>query len=209
MTTASKSYLIPIKELLPAEISRIRNEAIDKVVAMVSAELKKPAEELVVRDIRPYSDLAWCTVSTPTIFAAALSTDTWCPTLDASDIYQAYTSVIISTSQLMADSRWVVITGVKDFRLAEAAAVKQSINFLKINTGGNDRVIWDLSGMQCYPDAMAAISPSPVVIPQNTSYNIYIYDAQSDDGSAVSEDVVMYLVLDGFVVEPKGKVLSP
>lgn len=207
MNNASKSYLIPVKELLPAEIANIRNRTIEAVVAMVSAELKKPVEELVVRDIRPYSDLAWCTAAV--IFASALSTDKWTPQLDASDIYQAYTSVIVSTSQTMADSRWVVIYGVKDFRLSEAAPVKQSINFIKFQVGGNDRIIWDLSGMEAYPDAMASISPSPVVIPQNTQFNIFIYDAQSDDGHTTAEDVVMYLVLDGFVVEPRGKVLSP
>ncbi len=207
MNRAGKSFLIPVKELLPSEITRIRREAIAQVVAMVSVELKKPVTELVVRDIRPYSDLAWCTDAT--IFAAALSTDKWTPTLDASDAYQAYRSVITSTSQTMADSRWVVITGVKDFRLSEAAPVKQSINFLKILVGGNDRVIWDLTGMEAYPNAMAAISPSPVVIPQNTSYDIQVYDAQSDDGHTTAEDVVMYLVLDGFVVEPRGKVISP
>ena len=206
MNRAAKAFLIPVSELLPSEITRIRREAIAKVVAMASVELKKNPGDLVVRDIRPYSDLAWCTDATA--FAAALSTDTWVPTLDSSDALVAYKGVVTSTSQVMTDSRWIAITGVKDFRLAEAAAVKQVINFIKISVGGNDRVIWDLQGMEAYPNAMAAISPAPVVIPQNTDYNIYIYHAESDDGNAVS-DVVVYLVIDGFVVEPRGKVLSP
>ena len=206
MNRAAKAFLIPVSELLPSEITRIRREAVAKVVAMASIELKKSPGDLVVRDIRPYSDLAWCTDAT--VFAAALSTDTWIPTLDSSDAIVAYHGVVTSASQVMTDSRWVAITGVKDFRLAEATAVKQIINFIKISVGGNDRVIWDLQGMEAYPNAMAAISPSPVVIPQNTDYNIYIYHAESDDGNAAS-DVVMYLLIDGFVVEPRGKVLSP
>lgn len=206
MNKAGKSYLIPVKELLPSEITRIRREAIDQVVAMACTELKKRPSEMIVRDIRPYSDLAWCTDAT--IFSAALSTDVWIPTLDSVDAFEAYHGVVTSASQTMADSRWVAITGMKDFRLATATAVKQIINFFKIEVGGNDRVIWDLQGMEAYPNAMAAISPSPVVIPQNTQYNLYVYHAESNDGNAAS-DVVMYLLVDGFVVEPRGKVISP
>jgi len=205
MNRAGKSYLIPVKELLPSEITRIRREAVDKVVAMASIELKKPVTDLVVRDIRPYSDLAWCSGSTAT---NALTTDQWTATLVASACYQAYVSLVATASKTMADSRWVAITGIKDFRQNEATKVKGIINFFKIEVGGNDRVIWDLQGMETYPYGMAAISPSVVVIPQNTAFDLYIYHAESSDGNAAS-NVKMYLVLDGFVVEPRGKVISP
>ena len=206
MNRAQKTFLIPVCELLPSEITRIRREAIAAVVAMAATELKKSPGGLVVRDIRPYSDLHWCTDATA--FDTALSVDSWCPTLDSSDAYEAYKATVSATYTTMTDSRWVVLTGVKDFRLAEATAVKQVINFLKFTVGGNDRAIWDLQGMEAYPNSMAAVSPAPVVIPQNTDYQIYILHAESDDGNAASDKVV-YLVLDGFVVEPRGKVLSP
>lgn len=207
MNRAAKSFLIPVKELLPSEITRIRREAIDKVVSMACTELKKRPNEMVVRDIRPQADLDWCSDATP--FSAALTTETWVPTLDSSDMgLGAYKTVITSASQVMVDSRWLVITGVKDVRLNEAAAVKMLMNFIKIIVGGNDRVIWDLQGMEAYPNAMAAISPSPVVIPQNTQFDIQLYHAMADDDNA-AQDVKMYLVIDGFVVEPRGKTISP
>ena len=206
MNRASKSFLIPVRELLPSEITRIRNEAIDAVVGMASRELKRPAGEFVVRDIRPYSDLDWCTDATA--FSAALTVESWCPTLDQTDCLEAYHGVISSANQTMEDSRWLCITGVKDFRLNEATAVLQAINFLKIEVGGNDRVIWDLQGMECYPNLKAAISPSPVIIPQNTAWNINIYMAGADEDDTEC-DVLMYLVMDGFVVEPRGKTISP
>lgn len=206
MNRAAKSFLIPVRELLPSEITRIRNEAIRGVVEMASRELKRPPGELVVRDIRPYSDLDWCTDATA--FNAALSVESWCPTLDSSDCYEAYKGVISSANQTMEDSRWLCITGVKDFRLNEATPVMQVIHFLKIEVGGNERVIWDLQGMEAYPNLKAAISPSPVIIPQNTAWNISIYHAGMDEADTEC-DVVVYLVIDGFVVEPRGKVISP
>ena len=206
MNRAGKSYLIPVRELLPSEITRIRREAINRVVAMASTELKKPPSELVVRDIRPYSDLDWCTDATA--FSAALTVESWCPTLDQTDCLEAYHGVVSTANQTMEDSRWVCITGVKDFRLNEASPVLQAINFLKIEVGGNERVIWDLQGLECYPNLKAAITPAPVVIPQNTAFNIYIYMAGADEDDTEC-DVLMYLVIDGFVVEPRGKVISP
>jgi len=206
MNKAAKSYLIPVRELLPSEITRIRNEAIAKVVTMASIELKKPRNEMVVRDIRPYSDLDWCTDATG--FSAALSVESWCPTLDQTDTYEQYVGVVSSANQAMEDSRWIAITGVKDFRLNEATPVLQAINFIKIEVGGNERVIWDLQGMESYPNSKAAISPAPVIIPQNTAFNIYIYMAGADEDDT-EFDAVMYLVIDGFVVEPRGKVISP
>jgi len=61
--------------------------------------------------------------------------------------------------------------------------------------------------MYAYPNAMAAVSPSAIIIPQNTGFQIYVYGGLSDDGA--STDVAQYIVLEGVVVEPRGKVLSP
>jgi hypothetical protein len=79
---------------------------------------------------------------------------------------------------------------------------------LMINVGGNEKVIWDLQNMQAYPEALAAVCPPPgVIIPPSTTYQIYGYGGLSDDGA--STDINCYIVLEGIVVEPKGKVISP
>jgi len=107
----------------------------------------------------------------------------------------------------MADQRFIVIYGVKDRRMALATPIVQAMSELRITTGGNVRAIWDLQKMQAYPSKMAAVTNSPVIIPQNTDYQLAGYNGISDDGG--SSDVVSYIMLEGFVVEPMGRVLSP
>lgn len=202
---ARETQLIPVKELSPGAIGAIRRQAIDKVVTIAAGELGKPPQDMVVRDIRPYSDLAWC--STTNAVTAALTTDTWIATSDDSLVYGSFIGCVTAASTTMADNRWVGIYGLKDMRVCLATVIEPAISFVKLNVGGNDRVIWDVFSMYAYPDAMAAVCPSVVVIPQNTDYQIYLYGGLSDDGA--STDVAQYIVLEGFVVEPKGKVLSP
>lgn len=205
MTQAIQTQLIPVMELTPGAVGKIRNEVIARVVAIASTELNKPSEDFVVRDLRPYSDLAWCT--TTNAVTAALSTDTWIATSDDSLVYGQYIGCVTAASTTMADNRWVAIYGVKDMRACLSTVIEPTLSLIKLNVGGNDRTIWDLFSMYAYPNAMAAISPSAVIIPQNTDYQIYLYGGLSNDGG--STDVAQYIVLEGVVVEPKGKVLSP
>lgn len=205
MTQAIQTQLVPVKELTPGAVSSIRNGVIDQVVTIASAELNKLPEDLVVRDLRPFSDLAWCT--TTNAVTAALTTDTWIATSDDSLVYGSFVGCVTSGSTTMANNRWVAIYGVKDMRACLTTVIEPALSLIKFNVGGNDRAIWDLFSMYAYPDAMAAISPSAVIIPQNTDYQIYLYGGLSSDGG--STDVAQYIVLEGVVVEPKGKVLSP
>ena len=206
MNKAAQTQLIPVAELAPGEVARIRNEAIDRVLKMASTELNLPLNKLIVRDIRPYTDIKWCTDTSAV--TSALTEDEWIATSDDSNIYGSFTyGLVVSGSTTMADERWVVIWGVKDMRMSLATPVERAISLIKINVGGNDRVIWDLMNFQCYPNAMAGICPSPVVIPQNDDFQIYVYGGVSNDGGGA--DVIQYIVLDGAVIEPVGKVLSP
>ena len=94
----------------------------------------------------------------------------------------------------MADQRWVALYGVKD------DAENQSCTQIKFNIGGGDRAIWHLQHLS-EQDSMIGICPSGVVIPQNSPYTISRY--------VRSASARTHLVLKGFVVEPRGKVVSP
>jgi len=206
-TKARQTQLIPVSELAPGAVSSIRDNIIARVVATAAAELGRPVSDMVVRDIRPYDDLKWAT-NTDAV-AAALTTNTWICESDDSENYNAFKNSVSDTSlaNVMSDSRWIAIFGVKDLRMCLATSIARALTFMRISVGGNDRVIWDLSVIQSYPDAMAAICPSGVIIPQNTEYMIDFYGGLSDDGG--STNVASYIMVEGIVVEPRGKVLSP
>jgi len=205
MNKAVNTTLIPVAELSPGAVAKIRNDTIAVVLAKVSAEIGMPTEKLVVRDIRPFTDLGWATGATIT---TAVSTENhWDFSLDDSETEGAFTVLNSTSYQTMADQRFIVIYGVKDRRMALATPIVQAMSELRITTGGNVRAIWDLQKMQAYPSKMAAVTNSPVIIPQNTDYQFAGYNGISDDGG--SSDVVSYIMLEGFVVEPMGRVLSP
>ena len=112
----------------------------------------------------------------------------------------------------MADQRYVALFGVKDVRLGRGATaysatavggLPQCFSLIKISVGGGDRAIWDLSKCQTYIEEIAGISPSAVLIPQNTIYTIQYYTRFEID------PFIAEVVLDGIVVEPRGLLLSP
>lgn len=201
---AALTYLIPVQELSPGSVSAIRNEVIKSLVQQVSKELNLPQEKLVVRDLRPVEDLVlYSTGTTPAtindwVFTTAGSTAT------------GYVSLTGDAS--MADQRYVALYGVKDLRdvydvkIAAAtyrAVLSQVVSLLKISVGGGERVVWDLTRIQAFPEIKAGISPTAIIIPQNTLYNISIYKMED------TASVVANILLDGIVVEPRGKVVSP
>jgi hypothetical protein len=79
----------------------------------------------------------------------------------------------------------------------------QMVSLIKINVGGSDKVIWDITCIEAYPNDMVGFAPSAVIIPQNASYNIYYYFKTTIAGIRAS------LQLIGVVCEPRGKVISP
>jgi len=206
MNRARQIYLTPVSELAPGAIAAIRHEIIDILLARASRELNKPLEQLLARDLRPLDDIGWATHAD--IGTAELTQNEWIFTSDDSANYGAFTSMVSTTYDEMARDRYVSIYGVKDMRMSLNAPIAQALSMLKINVGGNDKVIWDLQNMQAYPNALAAICPSPgVIIPPSSAFQIYGYGCLSDDGGGT--DIASYIVLEGVVVEQKGKVLSP
>jgi len=208
MNNAVNTLLIPVAELAPGAVAKIRNDVINALVPMVSRELNKPPEKLVVRDIRSYDDLYWGTDATLT--TAVLTGNIWSFEIDDDASYGTFNLLNSAAHQTMADNRFVAIYGVYDRRMALATPIMQALSELKFTVGGNDRAIWDLQSMQAYPSKMAAVTTSAVVIPQNTDYQIYALQNISDDGGGgAAQDTQCYIMLQGVIVEPMGKVLSP
>jgi len=202
---AALTQLIPISELAPGAAGAIRNQVIAGLLALASSEMKMPIEKLVVRDLRPVEDLALYSSGT-----TAATINDWLFTTAASTVTGFV--VINSAATPMADQRYVALYGVKDLRnvydVKQAAAtvravLSQVVSLVKINVGGGDKAIWDLTKLQVYPNEMVGISPSAVIIPQNASYAISLYKC---NGVA---SVIANILFEGVVVEPRGKVLSP
>ena len=197
---------IPIQELPPGAISSIRNEVIKATCALASKEMNCPVSTLVVRDIRPYEDLG------------AYSTGTTASTVNNWNfIGPTGAGYAVFATGTMADQRYVAIYGAKDLRIARGPATEaattagiwsQDVSLIKINVGGGDRAIWDMCKCFAYArtgSGVAGVSSGAVLIPQGTVYTISLYQYEAV-ATAGKTNVV---VLEGIVVEPRGKVLSP
>jgi len=174
---ATQTQLIPLAELSAGEAAAIRNQAIQAVVARASQELGKPIDQMVVRDIRPASDLDF-------------ATEDWFEVTGATgDTYET-----MSTGN-MATERYVGFYGVKDDGVP-------SCTLLRFNIGGGDRVIWNLQPLTLYEgNERVGYCPAVVVIPQNAPYTISRYVRMVTSPS--------HIILKGFVVESRGRVVSP
>ena len=199
----SNIMLIPTQEMAPGQASAIRNSVMDAVVAKASRELSLPENKLVIRDIRPYSDLAF---QTNTDFVGTASTvDIWGTWLNSSGYVATGTagayrdSIVDSTT--MADNRYIALYGVRDMRMSLNTIVAQDISLIKFEIGAADRTIWDLSKCESYRTGIAGMTSSPVVIPPLAPYQISCY--------LIAGSVAPHLQLIGFVVEPVGMLITP
>lgn len=226
--TVAMTQLIPIKEMLPVTVGAIRNQVIEALVAQASHELNLPATDLVVRDVRPFNDLQMYSGGT-----TASTVDTWA--FDTTTTAAA-AFVTVTGAKQMGDQRYVAIWGVRDLKNAQglhstsmgtnpsvlllpitgtvhaasfADMWPQVVNQVKINVGGSDKVLWDLTGMYAYKDDCCGISPGAVIIPQNASYNIYYQLRGHIVNTTAAPGQSARIQLIGVVVEPRGKVISP
>lgn len=197
--------LIPKAELPKGAITAMRNSVIATVKKLASTELKLSEDQLVARDIRWVEDLqAYSTGTTAAtvnnwIFTTAGSTTTG--------------FVTVTGDQTCAVERFIAIYGVKDLRCAYDikgvtgptyhATLAHTVSQIRIDVGGGIKAIWDLLKMENNPLEPVGISPAAVLIPQNTVYNIYYYK------HLATNSTIANLVLEGVVVEPRGKVISP
>lgn len=200
----SRINLIPVQELVPGQLSDIREAVIDAVVRKAASELSLPEEQLLVRDIRAYDDLKFG--ANTDYLATAQSVNVW-GTFKHTNSYVAEAATAgayvdaVPDSTTMADQRYVALYGVRDMRESLATVIEQDISLIKFTIGTSDKVIWDLCKCEAYKNGIAGVTPSAIVIPPLAPYQI---DPYLMDGA-----VVPYLQLMGFVVEPVGILLVP
>ena len=203
------TQLIPIVELTPGQVGHIRNSVINRVIAEAAKELRMEPDKLVVRDVRPVGDLQM-------LYSTGVdaTTENWY--YNATATTNGYQSV--TGDKTMGDQRWVALFGVRDFRCNLGGLLTATVpctsgvvndlsrvSLIKINVGGGDKVMWDSKGMQAYQQAPVAITPSAVIIPQNTIFNISYYKAMT----VVSDCGAFTMQLIGVAVEPRGRLISP
>lgn len=199
IATPAYTNLVPVQELAPGQVAAIKNEAIKNLLAMASAQLQMSTDNLVVRDIMPQTDLDWGSDATTGLANAAVTTEMWYLLTDAS--LSGFLPLVTSGSTTFGDQKFAAIWGIRDPRGAEATVTDQSTTLWKFNVGHSTKAIWDLSKCYAYRHNTFGICPSAVIIPQNTYFQIYGYSIATSTGS--------WVMLEGAVVEPRGKQVSP
>ena len=208
MSGLALTHIIPIQELTPGQVGKIRNDAIEGTVAMASKELNLPRERLVVRDVRPVADLAMYSILT-----TASTVEWWYYSLTADAV--GWTAVSPTTGT-MGDNKFVCLFGIRDLSThvghssmaATATTASRNdgwpvISMVKLNVGGSDKVTWDACGLRGYSDHVG-FTPSAVIIPQNTSFVIYYYQEEKN-----ATALTTFFQLIGVTVEPRGLTISP
>lgn len=204
---ATITTLTPVKELATGQLSAIRNSVMDGVVRKASRELALPEEKLVVREIRPYTDLGLYGVTT--VLDRAISWDVWGSFLYGGSVQNSpasggsYVSAC-TANKTIADDTYIAIYGVRDCRsggIFSATIPANSVTLIKFNIGNSDRAIWDLTKAQAYYQGTVAVSPAAIVMPPLAPIVISFY--------LHANNVEIYLQLMGFVVEPVGMVITP
>ena len=204
---AANVILTPVLEMASGQVSAIRNAVVEAVVAVASRELSLPESSLVVRDIRPYTDLAFgyntdfmATVTSIDVWGAFKTSDTY--VVDGTG--GAFRDATVD-NDTMDDNKFIAIYGVRDGRVsiagAEPHSAIQDISLIRFNIGNAYKAVWDMSKVQCHKNAAAGITPSAILIPQRVPYQISCYLVAGGDEQ--------YLQLMGVVVEPVGMTVSP
>lgn len=189
------TILVPAPELAPGAVGAIRNQVAKALLAKVSRELQMSSDQLVVRDIRPQADLDW---GSGTAYGSAVSTELWEITTASNSGYQ---EIITSGSTTMADQRFVAIYGLRDARFNHYTVPAVTTTLFKFDVGHSIKCIWDITKLYSYRTQVIGISPSAIIIPQNTYFQI--------SGYVIATTTVSDIQLEGLVVEPRGLVISP
>ena len=147
----AETQLIPLQELASGEAGTIRNQVIKNLVALAASELKRLPDQLVVRDIRPATDLDF-------------ATEDWFEVTGATAA--AYETMCTGT---LSTDRYIAFYGAKDDGM-------QSCTLLRFDIGGGIKVIWNLQSLSLsMDDERVGYSPSGVIIKPSTIYTISRY----------------------------------
>ena len=157
-----------------------------------AAAIRNSAIQQLLQDASKYTNMAVDRLVVRDIRAGTdldYTYEDWSETTGATA--NAYETMSTGTN---VDQRWIGFYGVK------VDPDSFAITALKFNIGGSDRVIWQLQNLGA-EDGYAGFCPSVIVIPPNAPYTIsrWVRSVSSTDKT----------VLKGFIVEPRGKVLSP
>lgn len=189
--------LIPAAELAPGALGAIRLQVTKALLEAASKELQLPQNDLVVRDIRPQADLDWG--SHANFVTGLITTELWTCTTDGA--LTGFQEIIVSGSDVMADQRFMAIYGIADSRYSQNTIAAPCVSLFKIVVGNSVKAIWDTQPLNAYRKNAVGVSPSAIIIPQNTQFQLY--------GYITATSVVCNIHVLGLVCEPRGKVLSP
>jgi len=116
--------------------------------------------------------------------------ETWTETTGATEnVYET-----MSTGNLGAD-RWIGFYGVK-------VEGELSVSLIRFTSGGGQRAVWNLQNLSAVDGGdLLGFTPSVVVLTPNSSYTIERYVRLSSSPANI--------VLKGFVVEARGRTVSP
>lgn len=204
---AAITTLTPIKELATGQLSAIRNSVIDGVVRKASKELNLPEDKLVVRDIRPYTDLGLYGVTS--VIATASAADRWGSFYNTNAVVVSAASggsyvSACTAGKTIADDTYIAVYGVRDSRngwVYSSTITALAVTLIKFNIGNADKVIWDMTKANLYFEEAVAVSPAAIVMPPLAPIDILFYLHASS--------IALYIQLMGFVVEPVGTVITP
>jgi len=178
---AVETQLIPIQEMSTGQPAVIRNGAIKAVVAKAAFELKISPDKLLVRALRPKSDLDY-------------TYETWYEVTGATGA--AYETMSTGGTSSKDKDRYIGIYGVQD------ESYEINCPLVRIKVGNSIKAIWNLQDLYADGDGpRIGFSPSVVIIPPSVPYTIQRYVENTYSPASIT--------LKGFIIERIGKTYSP
>jgi len=206
------TQLIPLAELLPADVVRLRNAIIDAVVRQASNALNKPLDDLIVRDVQAYTDL-----SMEYGTASAGTAENWERDFTGTTVGWVQVN---NSAAVVGNDRYIGIFGIRDTRFGFGATQQDAtdvtvfnppqcpVSLVRINSGGAIKCIWDVSCLSAYPNQPVALSPAAVILTPRSTLAISYYQ-KNFNSDTTAKSIPSYLQLVGITVEPRGRVISP
>ena len=179
----STSFLVPVDGMTLTDQKSYRQGAINQAIGRaLDLKIATNPDDLSVRLIRAYSDLA----------VGTASEEEWKHTLVAATANAIITKTGRKANQL------IVFYGLLDDDANPQATL---VTFKTASTGGTTKFIGDMQILwsKLVPEAM--FSEAVVYDPQE---DVYV-DVNADGASVAGGERIVFL---GFIVEPKGSVLS-
>jgi len=177
------SFLVPWETMTLSDIKAYKERAISVGVARMGTgqlNLVTTPDDLTVRTIRAQADLA----------VGTAGEDEWGFNLAAAGLNAGLVNIVLAANQL------VVFYGIDDY---DANPVATLVMFLTAAAGGTTKMIVDLQDCRGFTFCAGMLSEPVVYDPQSR-----IYISMESDAIHTPE----YIALLGYVIEPRGTVVS-